>query len=73
MFYVPYKYGIHAEKNAIMNVKNKKILPECKIIIVRIYNGGIVNCEPCEKCQKLLCKFNITRKKLKNINNHSQV
>ena len=71
VFYETYKYGIHAEKNAIMNVKNKNILSECKMVIVRIYKGEIVNCEPCEKCEKLIDKFNIRKKKIKYIEHHN--
>ncbi len=63
VFYEPYKYGTHAEKNAIMNVKNKKILHKCKMIIVKIYNGNIITCDPCPMCKKLMDKYKIIQKK----------
>ena len=65
VFYEPYKYSIHAEKDAIMNVKNKKILNKCKIVIVKISDGKIINCGPCKMCKELLCKYKITEKNIK--------
>ena len=65
VFYEPYKYSIHAEKDAIMNVKNKKILNKCKIVIVKISDGKIINCDPCKMCKNLICKYKITKKNIK--------
>ncbi len=61
VFYEPYKYGIHAEKNAIMNVKNKSLLSSSKIVIVRLADGKIVQAKPCEMCQNLLNKYKISK------------
>ena len=55
------KYSIHAEKDAIMSVKNKSLLPESRIIIIKIKNGKINVTGPCEMCQKLLNKYKISR------------
>ena len=44
-----------------MNVKNKTILNECKIIIVKIYDGKITNCGPCKMCSELLSKYKIKK------------
>jgi|LauGreSBDMM110SN_4_FD.fasta_scaffold1457082_1 cytidine deaminase len=46
-----------------MNVKNKNILKKSKIIIVKICDGNITNCNPCKMCKKLLSKY-----KINNIN-----
>ena len=47
-----------------MNVKNKSLLPKCKIIIVKIMNSEeIRECGPCEMCNKLIKKYGIKHKK----------
>lgn len=56
-FYEAYKYSTHAEKNAIMSVRNKKLLPSSKIVIVRLRDGEIVEAQPCVMCQNLLSKY----------------
>lgn len=61
VFYEPYKHSIHAEKSAIMSVKNKKLLPSSKIIIVRLNDGKIVQAKPCEMCQNLLSKYKVSK------------
>ncbi len=54
------KYSIHAEKDAIMKIKDKNILKDCRIYIIRINNNlNIIQGEPCEMCYKLLNKYNI--------------
>ena len=54
------KYSIHAEKDAIMKIKDKNILKDCKIYIIRINNDmNIHQGIPCEMCNKLLNKYNI--------------
>ena len=55
------KHSIHAERDAIMSVKNKTLLPESKIIIIKITNGQINVTAPCEMCKKLLNKYKISR------------
>jgi cytidine deaminase len=60
VFYEPYKYSIHAEKSAIMNIKNKKILNKCKMVIIKITKGKITTCGPCKMCKELLNKYKIT-------------
>lgn len=59
--YETYKYSIHAERNAIMNVKDKTILQSSKIIIVRLLDGNIVQAKPCEMCKNLLDKYKLCR------------
>ena len=61
VFYVRNKYSVHAEKCAIMQVKNKHRLQYCKIVIVKINNRNIDFATPCEMCQKLLKKYKITK------------
>ena len=64
--YQPNKYSIHAEKNAIQKIKNKNILKECKIYIIRIKksdNHILYDLEqgiPCNMCNHLLNKYNLT-------------
>ena len=61
------KYSIHAEKNAIQKIKNKNILKDCKIYIIRIknsYNYHNYDFEPgvpCIMCYNLLKKYNLTK------------
>ena len=56
--------SIHAEVAAISQVfKNKTILGECDIYVVRIGPPRFNNClklsKPCEKCSKFINKYNI--------------
>ena len=72
--YETYKHSIHAERNAIMNVKDKTILSSSKIIIIRLHDGNIVQAKPCEMCKNLLDKYKlykiytIVKDKLTNCN-----
>jgi deoxycytidylate deaminase len=59
--YETYKHSIHAERNAIMNVKDKTILPFSKIIIVKLCDGNIVQAKPCEMCKNLLDKYKLNK------------
>ena len=61
VFYEAYKYGIHAEKNAIMSVKDKSLLSKSKIVIIRLKDGNIVEASPCQKCKKLLDKYKVSK------------
>ena len=58
VFYVPNKYTIHAEKDAIRKIKDKTILPNCKIYIGKIINNELCYCGPCEMCSNLMQKYN---------------
>jgi deoxycytidylate deaminase len=58
------KYSIHAEKNAIMQIKNKDILKYCKIYIIKIKKDNINKYLieqgiPCPMCYNLLNKYKI--------------
>ena len=55
------KYSIHAEKAAIRKVKNKNILKDCKIYIIKIKGDTIEQGIPCPMCYNLLNKYNITK------------
>ena len=55
------KYSIHAEKDAIMKVKDKNILKYCKIYIVKIKNDKLEQGIPCPMCYNLLKKYNINK------------
>jgi len=57
VFYEPYKYSTHAEKNAIISVKNKTLLKYCKIYIIKLSSDNIEIGIPCHKCEKLLLKY----------------
>ena len=57
--YEIYKHSIHAERNAIMNVKDKNMLSSSKIVIVRLNDGNIVPAKPCEMCKRLLNKYKL--------------
>ena len=60
--YIPKKYSIHAEKDAIMKVKDKKLLKESKIYVIRISRSDNFIIEsPCDMCEKLLDKYNIKK------------
>ena len=55
------KHSIHAEKDAIRQVKNKNILKECKIYIIKIKDNYIEKGIPCPMCYNLLHKYNINK------------
>jgi cytidine deaminase len=63
VFYEAYKYSTHAEKSAIMSVKNKnkKLLSSSIIVIVKLNDGKIVQAKPCEMCQNLLDKYKVSK------------
>ena len=56
------KFSIHAEVAAISQLKGKEkeILPECKLYVVRIgpdkYNFPLKYSKPCNSCQSFICK-----------------
>ena len=57
------KFSIHAEKDAIQKIKNKNILKNCKIYIIRIkndiYNLNFEEGTPCSMCNNLLQKYKL--------------
>lgn len=61
VFYETNKYSIHAEKDAIMKIKNKNILPKCNIYVGKIKNNKLEFAMPCEVCKNLLNKYNIKK------------
>ncbi len=61
VFYEANKYTCHAEKDAIVKVKNKSILKDCKIYIGRIKNNKLESATPCEMCKKLLKKYGVKK------------
>ncbi len=60
-FYDVYKHSIHAEKKAIMSVKNKSLLSSSKIVIIRLSDGQIVPAQPCAICKNLLDKYKLCK------------
>jgi deoxycytidylate deaminase len=61
---VPYeanKYTCHAEKDAIMKIRNKTLLKDCKVYVGRIKYGMIETATPCNMCGKLLNKYGVKR------------
>ena len=61
IFYETNKYSIHAEKDAIMKIKNKSILPQCHIYIGKIKNNKLELAMPCPVCTNLLSKYKIKK------------
>jgi cytidine deaminase len=61
------KYSIHAEKHAIMKIKNKNILKYCKIYIIKIKNNDIEDGIPCPMCYHLLNKYKLNIKEFDKI------
>jgi cytidine deaminase len=62
--YEPNKHSVHAERDAIMKVKNKAILNKCRIIIYKLTHSGVPKeCGPCEMCFKLLNKYCLKQKR----------
>ena len=60
VFYEANKYTVHAEKAAIMSVRNRHILKDCKIYIIKLTRDN--NIEPaisCPACAKLLRKYHL--------------
>lgn len=59
-------FSIHAEVDVISKLfKQKQILDECDIYVVRIATNRFNNClkmsKPCEKCTNFINKYNIRR------------
>jgi hypothetical protein len=62
MFYVANKYSIHAEQNCIQRCKNKNILKECTLILVKLNSKKqLVKCESCDKCCHVINKYKIKK------------
>lgn len=55
------KYTVHAEVACINNLKNKNILSKSSIIIFKIKNNKVEKTYCCEKCFKIIKKYNIRR------------
>ena len=66
-FYVPTKHSIHAEQDCIHKFlkkygRRKKMLKNCTLILVKMdKKGDLINCEPCNKCAKILQKYEVGR------------
>lgn len=57
-------YSVHAEISAINNMKNKLILNECDMYVVRIATNFInilKYSKPCENCKKTIMKYNLKK------------
>ena len=48
--YVVGNFSIHAEEAAIQNVRDKKILPKCLILLARLKDGCLIQCRCCPRC-----------------------
>lgn len=65
--YFCHNYSVHAEVAAISNLKGKQkeLLSECELYVVRIapikFNNVLKYSKPCEKCQAAINKFNIKK------------
>lgn len=56
----PERLYIHSEIDAITKIKNKTILKECDVYVLRLTKGGhIGNSKPCEGCKKALTYYGI--------------
>lgn len=64
---MPKSFGdsVHAEINAINKVKDKKILKQCELYIVRIGTSSMNNplkySKPCKQCTDTIINFNIRK------------
>jgi cytidine deaminase len=61
VFYEPNKYSIHAEVACIRKCKDKKILMESELLIIKIKEGKVTLATPCAKCQKVINKSKIRK------------
>ena len=61
VFYEANKYSIHAEKDALMKVKNKNILYKCNIYIGKIKNNKLEMATPCDACKFMLMKYRVSK------------
>lgn len=60
--YVAYKYSIHAEQMCISKCKNKSLLANSILVLVRISSdGNIIPCFPCHKCEHIITKYKVRR------------
>ena len=56
------KYTIHAEENAISKIKNKTILKNCKMYLIKkTISNKIIDCNPCLNCFKILNKYKLNK------------
>jgi deoxycytidylate deaminase len=68
--YIPNKYSIHAEKDAILKIKDKSVLKNCKIYVIRLKNPrskSIIteNGVMCDMCNHLIKKYGLIFKQIK--------
>jgi len=52
-------FSIHAEEDAINNIKNRKLLGKCELLLARYMDGQFVNCKCCPRCQKRIMSAGI--------------
>lgn len=67
VFYEFCKYSLHAEQTCIMRCKNKKLLKDSTLILVKISKSKeeekdeSIKVQPCHMCQGMIEKYNIRR------------
>lgn len=68
-FYEPNKYSIHAEQNCISNCKNKNLIKNCDMLLLRISETNDVR--PCNMCQHIIDKYNLKKLYTLSINKNN--
>jgi hypothetical protein len=61
VFYVAYRYSIHAEVSCILKCKQKQLIAKSKMIIIKLIDNKPVICEPCNSCYLFIKKHNIKK------------
>lgn len=62
VFYVPNKYTIHAEQDCINKLKNKSILKDCILLVIKITpSGNLINSFPCNMCDRIIKKYKVRK------------
>ena len=59
MIYESNKYSSHAEQNCIANCKDKYLISNCNMLLLRISDSNDVR--PCNICQHIINKYNVKK------------
>jgi tRNA(Arg) A34 adenosine deaminase TadA len=59
---VPNKYTWHAEQQCIKRCKNKQILKDCIMVLVRLdRHNNCIDGIPCSMCENIIKKYKIRK------------
>jgi hypothetical protein len=60
--YVPNKYTLHAEQYCINKCKNKNILKDCILVLIKLDNQNkCIYGSPCDMCNNIIKKYKIKK------------